>query len=395
MKNVFRLLSITALAAVFALPAFAQEAATAAAPAQDDPQKTALYQKFVDERGKKDAASQKAAYDTGKEYLTKYGAPDDQYNTYVRGWVAKYEKALRDFEFEKAVQSKDVAKAQQYGQQILAAEPDNVNVYLRLTEVGFNNAVETKNKNNAAQTTDSARRALTLIEQGKAPEKWTTFTNRDEAIGGLNYTLGYFNYDSAPDEAVKYLIKAAQSNSKFKSEPTTYIYLGEAYYNGEFKKLADEYKTKFEGQPETPEGIALYERVNQALDHVIDAYARAAALTQDAAKKKPILDRLTPFYKGRHENSDAGLNEYIAGVLNRPLPMPGQPVTPTSAPTSTGAATTTTGGSTAATSGTNGNMSQPASSTAKPASTTAPTGTAKPANTPATPAATPAPKPKS
>jgi hypothetical protein len=363
MKNVFRLLIIAALAVSFALPAFAQDAA--ASPQADDPAKTALYEKFVKERGVKDPASQKAAFDTGKEFLSKYGTTEDQYVTYVRGWVAKYEKALRDFEFEKAVEAKDFAKAQQYGQQILAAEPENVHVHLRLTEAGFNNAVATKTKNNAGQTVNSARRALELIEQGKAPEKWMTFTSRDEAIGGLNYTLGYFTYETSPDEAVKYLIKSVQSNSKFSKEPTAYIYLGEAYYNGEFKKLADEYKAKYEGQPETPEGIALYERVNQSLDRFIDAYARAAALTTDAAKRKPILDRLTPFYKSRHDNSDAGLQEYVAGVLNRPLPLPGQPVTPASTGATTPAAAPATGGSTATTT-TNTNGAKPSTPTPKP-----------------------------
>ena len=370
MKNVFRLLMTAALAVTFALPAVAQDAAAAQA---DDPAKTALYQKFVDERGKKDPASQRAAYETGKEYLSKYGAPEDQFNTYVRGWVAKYEKALRDFECEKAVAAKDVAKAQQFCQQILAAEPDNVKVYLWLTEVGFNNAVETKSKANAAQTMSAARKALELVEQGKAPDKWTTFANRDEAVGGLNYMLGYFTYETSPDEAAKYLIKAAQTNTKFNKEPTTYIYLGEAYYNGQFKRLADEYKTKYEGQPETPEGVALYERVNQALDLVIDAYARAAALTTDAARKKPILDRLTPFYKGRHQDStDASLQQYIAGVLNRPLPMPGQPVT---TPATTGATPTppavnstapTTGGNNATTTNTNGSKPATPAPTPKP-----------------------------
>jgi hypothetical protein len=114
--------------------------------------------------------------------------------------------------------------------------------------------------------------------------------------------------------------------------------------------------------------------VSQALDRTIDAYARAVALHKDPAQKKVITDVLAPLYKGRHE-SEAGLQDYIASVLNRPLPIPGQPVTPAATPTSTGtttppttsAPTTTTGGNTAATSTT---TAQPAGSTAKPASTT-------------------------
>jgi hypothetical protein len=33
------------------------------------------------------------------------------------------------------------------------------------------------------------------------------------------------------------------------------------------------------------------------------------------------MKQLTTFYKFRHENSDAGLNEFIASVLAKPLPM--------------------------------------------------------------------------
>ena len=73
-----------------------------------------------------------------------------------------------------------------------------------------------------------------------------------------------------------------------------------------------------------------------SLDRVIDAFARAAALSKDPAQKKGIMDQLTVFYKIRNNDSDAGLNDYVAKVLSRPLPLPGQPVTPaTAASTST------------------------------------------------------------
>lgn len=381
MKNVFRLLIIAALATTFALPAFAQDAAATTAATQDDPAKTALYEKFVKERGQKDPASQAAAYQTGKEYLSKYGAPEDQYNTYVKGWVAKYEVALRDFEFNTALE-KDPVKAYQLARTVLASDPDNLAIHLRLVGTGLANVA--KNESLGPDLLNYARRALQLVEQGKTIDQWTPFKTRDEAVSWSNYAVGANLIKSAPEEAVTYLIKAAQSNGPAKTEPTTYSGLAVAYYNGEFKRLAAEYKAKYEGQPETPEGVALYERINQSLDRVVDAYARAHVLHTNAALKKEMLDKLTAVYKTRHENSDAGLQEYIAGVMNRPLPLPGQPVAPTT-PTSTGttAPTTTapaTGGNTTATTGTNGAMAQPAGSAAKPASTT--TTTPKPAATP-------------
>jgi len=42
---------------------------------------------------------------------------------------------------------------------------------------------------------------------------------------------------------------------------------------------------------------------------------QATAMTQWRA-------RLSDFYKFRHDNSDAGLNEFISGVLVTPLPQP-------------------------------------------------------------------------
>lgn len=363
MKNVFRLLMIAALAVTFALPAFAQEAAAAQA---DDPAKTALYEKFVKERGVKDAASQKAAYETGKEYLSKYGAPEDQYNTYVRNWVAKYEVALREFEFNVALE-KDPSKAFQMARGMLANDAGNLALHLRLVQVGLANS---KIESIGPDTLNYAKRGLQLIEQGKTVDQWTPFKSRDEAIGWMNYAVGAGLVKNSPEEAAPYLIKAAQTNGPSKMEPTTYQLLGTAYLNGEFKRLAAQYKP-YEGQPETPEGLALFEQVRQALDRTIDAYARAVALHKDPAQKKAITDVMAPLYKGRHENStDASVQEYIAGVLNRPLPTPGQPVTPAT-PTSTGATATppaanstapATGGNTATT--TNG--AKPSTPTPKP-----------------------------
>jgi len=43
---------------------------------------------------------------------------------------------------------------------------------------------------------------------------------------------------------------------------------------------------------------------------------------QQQTAKGQWMTRLTDLYKFRHENSAAGLNEFIAGVLAKPLPQP-------------------------------------------------------------------------
>ena len=117
---------------------------------------------------------------------------------------------------------------------------------------------------------------------------------------------------------------------------------------------------------------------------MIDAYARAVALAGNDAKytapKKEWMDGLSTWYKYRHNQSDAGLTELIAAVLNKPLPPLPTPIT--TLPAATPSATPATGANSAAG---NGN------------STAAPTGTtvaAPKTATTTTTTATPKPKPR-
>jgi len=70
--------------------------------------------------------------------------------------------------------------------------------------------------------------------------------------------------------------------------------------------LSADYKTRFAGKDETPEGKLALENVNQVVDRMVDAYARAVALAGSDAKyqaqKKDWLDALSTWYKYRHTN---------------------------------------------------------------------------------------------
>jgi hypothetical protein len=137
------------------------------------------------------------------------------------------------------------------------------------------------------------------------------------------------------------LIKAAQFDSDLKKDPWTYFFIGAAYEAGPYAKLSADYKAKFEGKDESPESKLALANIQQVIDRVIDAYARAVALAGTDAKyqvnKKEWMDSLTTWYKYRHNQSDAGLNEMIATVLSKPLPP--EPTALTTLPAS---ATTTT-----------------------------------------------------
>ncbi len=379
MKNVLRLLILAAAFGAFTLPALAQDpAAGATASAQDEEAKTALYNKWRENRNGT-ADQQKAAYEAGKEYVAKYGSQNDVYVQAVAKWLPKYEKAVRDFNFNKSLTDKNFQQAFTLGREILTAEPDNLGVMVDLANAGYFDAQQTTpNKALTPETLGMLRRVIQAIESGKAPqrlsadgktmaESWAPFKSRDEALGQFYYAQGFMLRESSPDEAAKSLIRAAQSNSIFKSEPRTFALLANAYLDGEYKRLINEYKTTYENKEITEEMKPKYEellaRTNQVTDRIIDAWARAIALSANKPELKTfrdsLLKQLTDVYKQRHDGKEDGLQQLIAGVLQRPLPLPGDPLpTPPANTTgstgagSTGAAAATAPAAKPATSGT-------------------------------------------
>ena len=379
MKNVLRLLVFAALVTVFALPAFAQDPAAtpAVTPAAADPctaaadAKAALYKKFTDNY-KGSAEQQKQAYEAGKEYLSKYGACTDPADVtiikYIQNWVGKYEKATLEFNCTKAA-NENPAQAFEACAPWIAAGQDNLKPHLALVGAGIK-SYTSGNMSLNSKAAAEARTTLQLIESGKTTDVWAPFATQQDAAAGLRYYIAAWSLETNAEEAATQLIKVAQSSSVFSKEPATFQLLGASIYNGELKKMVDEYKGKCEGKDATPECDVLLNKVNYALDRVTDAYARAVALSNAnpskygavATKLKPVL---TTLYKQRHEGQETGLNELIANVLSKPLPLPGQePPLPTPAtPAADGA-----NGAGAATTPT----TPAAGTTAKPAATPTP-----------------------
>lgn len=378
MKNVLRVLIVAAFVTAFALPALAQDAAATPA-AQAGPcttevdAKAAMYQKFLaNYKGTPD--QQKTASETGKEYISKYGTcPDEgdvKITTFVKNWVTKYDKAVRDFACTDAFNKKNYAGAFQACQVILSEQPDNTEIVLMLARAGYANITSpTPNKALNADAARMARRAVELIQSGKTPAKWDPFPSQDEALGFLYYSQGVFAQETDPTAATAAFIKAAQSNSLFKNESSTYTYLATIYETTELKKLVDAYTATFPpGVPVPDEKKAQYDEmflnISKVQDRIIDAYARAYAILKadpkaDAARTKAVLTKLTAYYKVRHDDKETGLPELIGGILSKPLMLPGQEPTTLPAPATT-------------TSSTDGTKPATTTSTTTPASATKP-----------------------
>ncbi|HXM35068.1 MAG TPA: hypothetical protein VN920_07775 [Pyrinomonadaceae bacterium] len=378
MKKIIMFLSVCATVALLALPAFATR--TERQPVQpQEPcsfdSKSALYKEFLanykgDTPKANEAAKKYVACPVDQTLEKEVKEAEDKRVVFLNTWIGKYEKENRKTRLQLALNGKKYDEAFPIGKDILNDEPENLRIILDLTNAGY----AANSASLDADTIAYAKKSIQLIEAGKAPEKWAPFESKDDALGWLNYIIATRVAKNSPAEAIPYFIKAASYDGKIKKLPITYAALGEAYEKGPHAKLSADYKSKFEGKDETPESKLALENINQVVDRMIDAYARAVALAgtdpQYAEIKTKSLDAATFYYKSRHDKSDKGLNEMIASVLSKPLPPEPTPLTSLPTPAATPASAPGTSASGAAPTG---NGASPAKTTAASSPAKAPT----------------------
>lgn len=393
MKNVIRILTLSAVAAASALSASAQQPAAAAQDPAAAKVCADLYTKWR-ENYKGTAEQQKSAYDAGKEYLSK--CPNDEYVSYVQKWVPKYEAALRSTqvrdEYAAAYKASNWPGVMNSGKQILSSEPENWAVLLGVVNAGMQ-SVPTGD----ALTPDAirlARQALNLVESGKAdaltPQQLQDlgkFRSKAELRSWLNYALGYLNFKNAPAESAAFLVKAVQGEGTFKTNAAAYNTLALAYQKAEYAPMASDYSANCAGKDLTDDCKLKLDKLNLVVDRIIDAMARAVALADNdpatRGKKAEWMSQLEGFYKFRNNDKVDGLNELVAGIQAKPLLLKENQTLPVAAPTTAPATTT---GTPSGASGSAVSATAPASGAAKPAATPTPA-----ANTPAKPADAPKP----
>ena len=106
-----------------------------------------------------------------------------------------------------------------------------------------------------------------------------------------------------------------------------------ANLKGEFAQISAEYNEKFGAKGSSPEQQAMLDRIKQVGGKAIDAYARSVALSDPKRAgggatnplftpefRDKVRAQLSALYKSFHNNSEAGLNELIDGVLSRQGP---------------------------------------------------------------------------
>ena len=285
----------------------------------DDPVKIEIYKRFFDNHANNPAV----AYQAAKDYLAKYTKDKDQYVDYLSKWVMAYDRDERKRKLPGLINEKNFAEAYATGAKILSDEPNNLRAQIDLGYAGYL-AASAKNESYNTQALGYARQAIQAIESGKAPTEWAPFKGKDDTLAYLNYAVGYLTLKTAPDQSIDSLLKAAQYESDIKKTPSTYYFLAVAYESGLYKPMAKTYQDQFAGKPESPESKAALEKLNVVMDRIVDAYARAIAAAgtdpKTAASRKEWLTQMTTYYKFRHDGNDAGINEFIAAALKKPLP---------------------------------------------------------------------------
>ena len=390
MKKTIQLIVMGATMAMLAGPAAAKNlSSTPDTLIQDqctDENKSTWYAAFrADLKG-----DQAKAYEAAKKYLA-CTTEDTAITQYLKKFVGAYEKEFRKVRLSQLFNEKKYPEAFALGKEILADEPDNLKVLIDLGYGGYI-AATAKNTTFNADAINYSKKAIQLIESGKTLDNWQPFSSKDEALAYLNYSIGVLTLPQDPASALSYLIKAAQFESNLKKLPYAYAYIAAAYESGPYAKQSADYKRLYEGKDETPESKLALANINQIVDRMVDAYARAVAAAGSDPKfqaaKPEWVEGLTTWYKYRHDKSDAGMNEMVAGILSKPLPPEPTPLTSLPASTATPAATpSSVGGSSA-----NGSAPKPAGAPTAaqgptPTNVNKTTAPAKPVNktTPATP----------
>ena len=168
--------------------------------------------------------------------------------------------------------------------------------------------------------------------------------DQEETLAQLNLAVGrMLRLGNSPSEAIPYFIKAASYASTVRTSPQTYADLAAAYEEGPYAKLASEYIVRYSSKDVSEDDRLALANILQIVDRIIDAYARAVALSghespgptqgigfmlsSTGGNPSNWLQMLTKLYRSRHNGSDAGLKDLIGTVLSTPLPPEPTPIT--------------------------------------------------------------------
>ena len=182
--------------------------------------------------------------------------------------------------------------------EILAKNPDDLNVLVRLTQLGADE-VRKRNRKYAGVSLQYGLKAIALIETGN--------TKHESDLGQLYQQTAILYLAADNNEEARSRLTKATTLSP--TDPANFALMG--------RVINADYVTKLSAYESMPEGKAKQDELKQLdamLDSIIDAYARAAGLATGRTQYQTLLQQLIPdlttYYRKRH-GSVAGLQELI------------------------------------------------------------------------------------
>ena len=220
---------------------------------------------------------------------------------------------------EGLVAAKRTDEAFTVGGEFLTKNPESLDVLVQLVSAG---TVEAKNKNGkfVPQSLQYAGSAIKLIEADKKPTSlddagWARY--KAEVVPSIHQSMGLLNLVKGDRAAAR--ASYVKASELAPADPFNYVMLA-GIVNDEYQTTARHYQT-------LPAGPAKDEELKKAqglMDQTIDAYAHAIALSEGNATLQAVRQQyrqdLEAYYKYRHNNSTAGMQELIDKYKAAPKP---------------------------------------------------------------------------
>lgn len=205
------------------------------------------------------------------------------------------------------------------GSDFLTRHPESLEVLVELLSIGTEQAKK-QNPKFVDQAIRYGTQAVALAEANKKPAdfdepswqrfKTTTLPSLYQSLGLLHMLKG------SQAEAKANYVKASQIAP---SDPFNFVMIA-AILNEEYQAAAK----SFSGLPAGPAKDEQLKKVQTLLDAVIDAYARAVAVSEGntalAQVRQQYLQDLENYYKYRHGGSTTGMQQLIDKYKTAPKP---------------------------------------------------------------------------
>ncbi len=264
------------------------------------------------------AGNNAKALELAKGYLAQY--PSGQYVEVIKKWMKPVESAVQ---FQTAVKEKRTGDIVKFGRELLVQDPDNLGVLLELAYNLRNNELfaSPPSYEHAADAVEFAKKAIALVEAGKAPANVQKF-DKNASLSWLTQVLAVVEAkNGTPEEAVKLYEKStALGPGNVPVVGRNLIAVFGIRQNGYaeaakvFNALPEADKTAADMKPEAK---AALDKVNQQADALIEsgaafvAFAKVKNLAPSTREK--VYETLQAVYKSRHPEDAtlAGLQKML------------------------------------------------------------------------------------